>query len=125
MFKLFTHPVLSVVKNTYKITNEHFYKKFCNLNLLQKREFKFWSNKGIKVVVLGANGHVGQNVAFLLKQCSVIDELTLYDVASTAGLCMELNCIDTKCEVTHFDGQNCLKEALDVSKIFCILFLFL
>ena len=73
MFKLFTHPVLSVVKNTYKITNEHFYKKFYNLNLLQKREFKFWSNKGIKVVVLGANGHVGQNVAFLLKQCSVID----------------------------------------------------
>ena len=66
-----------------------------------------------------------RNVALLLTQCSVIDELTLYDVASTAGLCMELNCIDTKCEVTHFDGRNCLKEALDVSKIFCILFLFL
>lgn len=69
---------------------------------------------GLKVAILGANGNVGQNVAMMLKQSSSIEQIALYDIANTDGLCMELNYIDTNTKITSHIGPKALKDALHV-----------
>lgn len=69
-----------------------------------------------KVAVLGAAGGIGQPLSLLLKQshiCSkLIGELSLYDVANTAGVAADLSHINTGMKVTNHTGPESLSSAL-------------
>ncbi|KAI8112598.1 hypothetical protein M9434_003919 [Picochlorum sp. BPE23] len=80
------------------------------------------SRGGFKVTVLGAAGGIGQPLCLLLKQdCSnMIDELSLYDVANTAGVAADLSHISTKARVTSHTGPDQLSSALYGSHIVII-----
>ncbi|XP_044002209.1 malate dehydrogenase, mitochondrial-like [Aphidius gifuensis] len=77
--------------------------------------------KSMKVAVLGAGGKTGNALSFFLKHCSLIDELSLYDVTPINHISHELNHIDTKCKVTSsLPGDEGLAETLKNSKIVMI-----
>ena len=65
-----------------------------------------------KVAVLGAAGGIGQPLALLLKQNPHISELSLYDVANTAGVACDISHISTAVRVRSFTGPGQLGEAL-------------
>ncbi|KAF8061336.1 malate dehydrogenase [Scenedesmus sp. PABB004] len=65
-----------------------------------------------KVAVLGAAGGIGQPLALLLKGSPLIGELSLYDVANTAGVAADLSHISTAPRVRGYTGQAQLLDAL-------------
>ena len=65
-----------------------------------------------KVAVLGAAGGIGQPLALLLKGSPLVGELSLYDVANTAGVAADLSHISTPPKVRAYTGQEQLGEAL-------------
>lgn len=65
-----------------------------------------------KVAVLGAAGGIGQPLALLLKSSNLIGELSLYDVANTAGVACDLSHISTAVRVKAYTGPNQLQDAL-------------
>ncbi|WIA14502.1 hypothetical protein OEZ85_003023 [Tetradesmus obliquus] len=65
-----------------------------------------------KVAVLGAAGGIGQPLSLLLKNSSLIGELSLYDVANTAGVACDLSHISTACKVKGYSGAGQLHDAL-------------
>lgn len=69
----------------------------------------------MKVTICGANGQVGQIIAFLLKQSPLVDIISLYDLDNTYGLAMDLAHIDTGCRVQSYSGCADLYEAMWVS----------
>lgn len=71
----------------------------------------------VKITICGANGQVGQIIAFLLKQSPLVNILSLYDLDNTYGTAMDLSHIDTSCKVQSFCGCADLYEAMCVSKI--------
>jgi lactate/malate dehydrogenase, NAD binding domain len=62
--------------------------------------------------VLGAAGGIGQPLALLLKGSALIGELSLYDVANTAGVAADLGHISTACRVRAYTGPAQLQDAL-------------
>jgi lactate/malate dehydrogenase, NAD binding domain len=48
-------------------------------------------NMSTKVVVLGANGGIGQPLSMLLKLSNDIDELACYDIVGTPGVAADLS----------------------------------
>jgi len=56
----------------------------------------------VKAVVLGAAGGIGQPLSLLLKNSSLIDELSLYDVVNSPGVAADLSHIATKAKVTGY-----------------------
>jgi malate dehydrogenase len=62
--------------------------------------------------VLGAAGGIGQPLSLLLKNSSLIGELSLYDVANTAGVACDLSHISTACKVKGYSGAGQLHDAL-------------
>lgn len=69
----------------------------------------------IKVTICGACGHLGQTLAFLLKQSPLVDLLSLYDMDETFGLAMDLSHIDTRCRVQAYSGCCEIMDSLIVS----------
>lgn len=65
-----------------------------------------------KVALLGAAGGIGQPLALLLKSSSLIGELSLYDVANTAGVAADLSHMSTPVKVRGYTGPQQLGEAL-------------
>jgi hypothetical protein len=65
-----------------------------------------------KVAVLGAAGGIGQPLSLLLKNSPLIGELSLYDVANTAGVACDLSHISTAAKVKGYTGPAQLQEAL-------------
>lgn len=65
-----------------------------------------------KVAVMGAAGGIGQPLSLLLKQSPLIGELSLYDVANTAGVAADLSHISTAVKVRAYTGPGQLGEAL-------------
>jgi hypothetical protein len=52
-----------------------------------------------KVALLGAAGGIGQPLALLLKMNTMIDELTLYDIANVKGVAADLSHCNTPVKV--------------------------
>eukprot|EP00775_Hariotina_reticulata_P009001 gene9001-9174_t len=65
-----------------------------------------------KVAVLGAAGGIGQPLSLLLKGSNYIEELSLYDVANTAGVACDISHISTGVKVKAYTGPNQLQDAL-------------
>lgn len=64
------------------------------------------------MAVLGAAGGIGQPLSLLLKNSPLIGELSLYDVANTAGVACDLSHISTAAKVKGYTGPAQLQEAL-------------
>jgi malate dehydrogenase len=62
--------------------------------------------------VLGAAGGIGQPLALLLKASTQVGELSLYDVANTAGVAADLSHIATPVKVKGYTGPAELGAAL-------------
>ncbi|XP_046966116.1 malate dehydrogenase, mitochondrial-like [Vanessa cardui] len=75
---------------------------------------------GMKVTICGAAGCTGQPLALLLKQCPLLDEISLYDICATCGYGMELSHVDTKCKVSSFSGRHMLCDALKGARVVVI-----
>lgn len=71
----------------------------------------------IKVTICGANGQLGQAMAFLLKQSPLVDVLSLYDMDDTVGTAMDLSHIDTRCRVEAYSGCCEIMDALNVCRL--------
>jgi len=69
------------------------------------------------VVLVGANGGIGQPLGLLLKQNKNIAELALYDIVGTPGVGADLSHINTPAKVTAHVGPNQLAAALQGADI--------
>lgn len=76
-----------------------------------------------KVTILGSANPLGQYLAFLLKGQEVIRNLALYDEKNVRGVALDLEHISTKCKVKGNTGEHGMKDALRVSKRFCLILL--
>lgn len=72
----------------------------------------FLLQNSAKVAVLGASGGIGQPLSLLLKHNSMIDHLSLYDLAHTPGVAADLSHINSKAKVTGHAGAEQLGDAL-------------
>ncbi|KAE8144548.1 malate dehydrogenase [Aspergillus avenaceus] len=67
----------------------------------------------VKAAVLGASGGIGQPLSLLLKTCSLVDELALYDVVNTPGVAADLSHISSVAKTKGFlPKDDGLKHAL-------------
>ncbi|KAI1001098.1 Malate dehydrogenase, cytoplasmic [Podosphaera aphanis] len=57
---------------------------------------------GIKAVVAGASGGIGQPLSLLLKTSPLISELALYDVVNTPGVAADLSHISSPATITGY-----------------------
>jgi len=57
---------------------------------------------GIKAVVAGASGGIGQPLSLLLKTSPLITELALYDVVNTPGVAADLSHISSPAKITGY-----------------------
>jgi lactate/malate dehydrogenase, NAD binding domain len=73
-----------------------------------------------KVAVLGAAGGIGQPLSLLLKQSPLISELSLYDVANTAGVACDISHISTASNVKGYTGPTQLGDALTGAQLVII-----
>ncbi|ORX96742.1 malate dehydrogenase, NAD-dependent [Basidiobolus meristosporus CBS 931.73] len=74
-----------------------------------------------KVAVLGAAGGIGQPLSLILKQSTLIDHLSLYDIVNTPGVAADLSHINTPSKVTgHVPENDGLKEALSDANVVVI-----
>lgn len=65
-----------------------------------------------KVAVMGAAGGIGQPLSLLMKMSPLVGELSLYDVANTAGVMADLSHISTGAKVLAYQGPEQLGAAL-------------
>jgi malate dehydrogenase len=79
------------------------------------RSFHASSRRDHKVCVVGAAGGIGQPLSLLLKNNSLVTELTLYDLAPiTPGVAADLSHINTPAKVTGYCGDaKELEKALE------------
>jgi len=68
--------------------------------------------EGRKVAVLGAAGGIGQPLSMLMKMNPAVGTLSLYDVANVKGVAADVSHINTKAQVTGYEGPDELAEAL-------------
>lgn len=62
---------------------------------------------------MGAAGGIGQPLALLMKNCKMVTELSVYDVAPfTMGVAADLSHIETPAKVKGYMGQENLEAAL-------------
>ncbi|XP_073982969.1 malate dehydrogenase 2 [Rhodnius prolixus] len=76
--------------------------------------------RNVKVAVCGASGGIGQPLALLLKQSSLVTKLSLYDIVHTPGVAADLSHIDTASVTTGFNGPENLKAALEGMEVVII-----
>lgn len=73
-----------------------------------------------KVAVCGAMGGVGQPLSLLLKTSPLITELSLHDIGDVPSVAIDLRQIETKCQVTGYQGPAQLKNALTGAQVILI-----
>ena len=61
---------------------------------------------------MGASEGFGQPLSLLLKESSLVTELSLYDIVNTPGIAADLSHINTASKVKGFTGPEQLKESL-------------
>lgn len=87
--------------------------RFSNIcHTAARRSFHKTLQVNKKVAVLGASGGIGQPLSLLLKQCSAINHLALYDVAHVKGVASDLSHIETRPKVTAHLGMEELEKGL-------------
>ncbi|KUJ20116.1 putative malate dehydrogenase, cytoplasmic [Mollisia scopiformis] len=73
---------------------------------------------GIKAVVAGASGGIGQPLSLLLKTSPLISELALYDVVNTPGVAADLSHISSPAKITGYlpkdDGAKLAMKDADI-----------
>jgi malate dehydrogenase len=73
---------------------------------------------GIKAVVAGASGGIGQPLSLLLKTSPLITELALYDVVNTPGVAADLSHISSPAKITGYlpkdDGAKLAFKDADI-----------
>jgi len=73
---------------------------------------------GIKAVVAGASGGIGQPLSLLLKTSPLISELALYDVVNTPGVAADLSHISSPAKITGYlpkdDGAKLAFKDADI-----------
>ncbi|PBP22799.1 putative malate dehydrogenase, cytoplasmic [Diplocarpon rosae] len=73
---------------------------------------------GIKAVVAGASGGIGQPLSLLLKTSPYITELALYDVVNTPGVAADLSHISSQAKITGYlpkdDGAKLAFKDADI-----------
>ncbi|KIM95928.1 hypothetical protein OIDMADRAFT_20890 [Oidiodendron maius Zn] len=73
---------------------------------------------GIKAVVAGASGGIGQPLSLLLKTSSLISELALYDVVNTPGVAADLSHISSPAKISGYlpkdDGAKTAFKDADI-----------
>merc|ERR1712000_88422 len=76
------------------------------------------ANMGIKAVVAGAAGGIGQPLSLLLKASPLITELSLYDVVNTPGVAADLSHTSSPAKVTGYlpkdDGAKAAMKDADI-----------
>ncbi|VDK60922.1 unnamed protein product [Anisakis simplex] len=80
----------------------------------------FILNANFEVALLGASGGIGQPMALLLKQNPSIGQLALYDIRGTPGVAADLSHIDTKAQVSGYEGVHELGKALEGADVVVI-----
>lgn len=76
---------------------------------------------GVKAVVAGASGGIGQPLSLLLKLSPLVDELALYDVVNTPGVAADLSHISTNAQVKgYLPADDGLKNAVEGATIVVI-----
>lgn len=68
--------------------------------------------RNYKVAVLGGSGGIGQPLSMFMKQCRMVTELSVYDVAHAKGVASDLSHIDSVAKVTGYVGKEELGDAL-------------
>ncbi|KAJ4443814.1 hypothetical protein ANN_05595 [Periplaneta americana] len=68
----------------------------------------------VKVTLIGTCNTTNQTAALLLKQNTLISELSLVSNESTAGIAMDLRHVTTNCAVNNFQGLKELGSAVKV-----------
>jgi len=89
----------------------------CNNANINSLRFVSSSSGGIKVVLIGAAGGIGQPLGLLLKKNAGISQLALYDLVGVKGVAADLSHIDTPAKVTGHLGGEELVEALNGANI--------
>ncbi|EFJ08326.1 hypothetical protein SELMODRAFT_131967 [Selaginella moellendorffii] len=68
-----------------------------------------------KVVILGANGGIGQPLSLLMKLSPLVSDLGLYDIVGTPGVAADVSHVNSRAQVAGFAGEEnlgkCLKDA--------------
>nr|CAD7267659.1 unnamed protein product [Timema shepardi] len=76
--------------------------------------------KNAHVAVCGASGGIGQPLSLLLKQCPLVQKLSLYDIVNTPGVAADLSHIDSPAQVKAYNGPDELRAALKGADIIII-----
>ncbi|GAB4849409.1 hypothetical protein Ancab_004206 [Ancistrocladus abbreviatus] len=84
------------------------------------RSYASQSGPERKVAILGAAGGIGQPLALLMKLNPLVSRLSLYDIAGTPGVAADVSHINTRSEVTGYDGEDQLGQALEGADIVII-----
>lgn len=84
------------------------------------RAFSATAKSAAKVAVLGAAGGIGQPLSLLLKNSSLVTELSLFDIVNTPGVAADLSHISTPAKVTGFVGQDQLADSLKGAEVVVI-----
>lgn len=80
--------------------------------LCAARHFTVSAQRDYRVAVMGAAGGIGQPMSLLLKQSSLVSELTLYDIVATPGVMADLSHIETRSKVSAYLGDEELDGCL-------------
>ena len=70
-------------------------------------------SSGAKVAILGAAGGIGQPLSMMMTVNPYVSTLSLYDLANSPGVAVDLSHINSKCKVNGYKGPKELKEALE------------
>lgn len=68
--------------------------------------------RAFTVALLGAAGGIGQPLSLLLKQCPLVEELRLYDIANVKGVAADVSHVNSSARVVGFTGVEQLGAAL-------------
>lgn len=66
---------------------------------------------------MGASGGIGQPLSMLLKNNSLVTELSLYDIVNTPGVAADLSHIDTHSKVTGYTGPDQLRDSVKGAQV--------
>ena len=83
-----------------------------SLSLIGQKRGYAAASSGFKVAVLGAAGGIGQPLSLLLKDCDLVNHLSLFDIVNSPGVAADLSHINSPAVVSGHKGQDQLKDAL-------------
>ena len=84
----------------------------CTSLEVEHHSFSTLAQNNVKVAVLGASGGIGQPLALLLKNSSLVSPLTLWDIAHMPRGAADLSHIKTRANVKGYLGPEQLLHCL-------------